>query len=72
MIVLSIVIYSMIFGTSNFFGNKIYGFEALYFTLMIISFIVWPIYIIGIFLIIKSNKTLKQITYESKEKKTNK
>ena len=62
----------MIFGNYIFFSNEFYGLEALFFNLIILSLFIWPLYIIGIFLIIKSNKTLKQITYKSKENNKNK
>ena len=59
-----IVICSGTFSMFNgycFFYSCSYGLDALFETILLTSWIVWPLYIIGIILIVNSNKKLKEL-----------
>lgn len=53
-------IFSMLFGFSFFF-NKTYGINAFIVTIAFTSLLIWPLYIIGIVLIILSSIKLKKL-----------
>lgn len=58
-------IYCALNGFSFLFGPASYGLSGFCEGVLLVSLVVWPAYIVGIVLIIKSNKKIKQI----KEKK---
>jgi len=59
-IVLSYAIYNMFSGTTFIFTELI-GFEAFYCTIIVYSIHLWPLYIIGLILIILSTIKLKKL-----------
>lgn len=63
-------IFSMFNGFDFMFSTS-HGIEALIGTIIILSIIIWPIYVVGIILIIVSNNKIKKFSinnYENKEK----
>ena len=59
-------IFSMFTGFTFAFDTS-YGISALIGTIFFSSIIIWPLYILGITLIIVSNKKIKQLTNENKQ-----
>ena len=54
-------IYHSIVGFSIFFSDADYGVSAFLASILMFSLFIWPLYIIGIILIIKSSKKLKEL-----------
>jgi len=57
-------IFSMFNGFTFIFSTS-YGFEAFIGTIIIYSIIIWPLYILGLILIIKSNNKIKNFSSKS-------
>lgn len=61
LVALSMGLYNSIVGFSGLsFHNKNYGFDAFFDTIVLVSYLIYPLYIIGLFLIIFSIVKLRR------------